>query len=83
MISFSLPSLTFVVPQNMDIPGTLVFSTKMKGKILYEKPGWCAQHLPTDSYALRKKEVIRQEYAESALDFLVQAQSAYQNDNLF
>jgi HEPN domain-containing protein len=69
--------------RHKDIPGTLVFSAKREGKILYEKDGWCTKHLPTDSYALRKKEVLRQEYAESAHDFLAQAHSACQNDNLF
>jgi predicted nucleotidyltransferase len=69
--------------RHMDIPGTLVFSAKREGRILYEKAGWCTKHLPTDSYALRKKEVLRQEYAELAHDFLAQARSACQNGNLF
>jgi HEPN domain-containing protein len=69
--------------RRMDVPGTLAFSAKREGKILFEKPGWCTQYLPTDSYALRKKEVLKQEYAESAHDFLAQAQSAYENCNFF
>ena len=69
--------------RHMDIPGTLVFSARREGRILYEKAGWCTKHLPPDSYALRKQEVLRPEYAESAHDFLAQAHSACQNGNLF
>jgi predicted nucleotidyltransferase/HEPN domain-containing protein len=69
--------------RHMDIPGTLAFSARREGQALFEKPGWCTQNLPVDSYALRKKEVLKQEYAESALDFLAQAQSAFEKGNLF
>jgi predicted nucleotidyltransferase len=69
--------------RHMDIPGTLAFSAKTEGLILFEKTGWLTRHIPTDSYEVRKKEVMRQEYAESAHAFLAQAQSAYQNQNLF
>jgi predicted nucleotidyltransferase/HEPN domain-containing protein len=69
--------------RHMDVPGTLAFSAKREGKILFEKPGWCTQYLPTDSYALRKKEVLKQEYGESAHGFLAQGKSAFENGNFF
>jgi len=69
--------------RHMDVPGTLVFSAKREGKILFEKPGWCTQCYPTDSYELRKREVLKQEYAESAHDFLAQGKSAFENGNFF
>jgi predicted nucleotidyltransferase len=69
--------------RHMDVPGTLAFSAKREGKILFEKPGWRTQYLPTDSYALRKREVLKQEYVESAHGFLAQGKSAYENGNFF
>jgi predicted nucleotidyltransferase len=69
--------------RQMDIPGTIVFSVTREGQILFEKPGWRTQHPPADSYAIRKREVMRQEYAGSAHGFFVQAQSSLQGDNLF
>lgn len=69
--------------RQMDIPGTIVFSATRDGQILFEKPGWRSQHPPADSYAIRKKEVMRQEYAGSAHGFFAQAQSSLQEDNLF
>jgi predicted nucleotidyltransferase len=69
--------------RQMDIPGTIVFSAARDGHILFEKPGWRTQHAPADSYAIRKKEVIRQEYAGSAHGFFAQAQASLQEDNIF
>jgi predicted nucleotidyltransferase/HEPN domain-containing protein len=69
--------------RQMDIPGTIVFSATREGQILFEKPGWRTRHRPDDSYATRKKEVMREEYAASARDFLGQAQASLQEDNLF
>ena len=69
--------------RQMDIPGTIVFSATRDGQILFEKAGRRTQHPPADSYAIRKKEVMRQEYAGSAHGFFAQAQSSLQEDNLF
>jgi len=69
--------------RQMDIPGTIVFSATRDGQILFEKPGWRRQHAPADSYATRKKEVMRQEYAGSAHDFLARARASLQEENLF
>ena len=69
--------------RQMDIPGTIVFSATREGQILFEKPGWRTRHSPDDSYATRKKEVMRQEYDAAAHGFLDQARASLQADNLF
>jgi predicted nucleotidyltransferase len=69
--------------RQMDIPGTIVFSAIRDGQVLFEKPCWSAQQAPADPYAIRKREVLQQEYAESAYDFLAQAQASLEEGNLF
>jgi predicted nucleotidyltransferase len=69
--------------RQMDIPGTIVFSATRDGQILYKKPGWRMQPAPADSYATRKKEVMREEYAGSAHGFFAEAKAFLQEDNLF
>ena len=69
--------------RQMDIPGTIVFSATRDGQILFEKPGWRMDQAPVDPYAARKKEVLQQEYAGSAHDFLAQAQASLEEGNVF
>jgi predicted nucleotidyltransferase len=69
--------------REMDIPGTIVFSATRDGQILFEKPDWGRQQAPTDPYAIRKKEVLRQEYAGSAHGFFAQAQASLGEGNVF
>jgi uncharacterized protein len=66
-----------------DIPGTLVYSAAGEGLVLFEKRGWDTGYLPQDSYETRKKEVIQQEYVQSALDFLERAETSLKERNLF
>jgi predicted nucleotidyltransferase len=67
--------------RQMDIPGTIVFSAARDGQILFEKPNW--RRAPADPYATRKREVLRQEYAETAHGFLAQAQASLEEGNVF
>ena len=66
-----------------DIPGTLVFSAVNDGRVLFEKDGWQNGYQPEESYEIRKQEVIRQDYAQSAREFQAQAESALEKGNLF
>jgi uncharacterized protein len=66
-----------------DIPGTLVFSAVNEGQMLFEKAGWQMRCDVTDSYATRKPEVIRKDYAREAHDFLVRAEWSLHRGNLF
>jgi len=69
--------------RQMDIPGTIVFSATRDGQILFEKQGWRTQQAPADPYAIRKKEVLQQEYAGSARGFSAQAQASHEEGNVF
>jgi predicted nucleotidyltransferase/HEPN domain-containing protein len=69
--------------REMDIPGTIVFSATRDGQILFEKSNWRRRHAPTDPYPIRKKEVLRQEYAGSAHGFFEQAQASLEEGNVF
>ncbi|MBN2123758.1 MAG: nucleotidyltransferase domain-containing protein [Deltaproteobacteria bacterium] len=66
-----------------DIPGTLVFSAVKEGRTLFEKAGWQGRHEPTDSYQVRKREVIRQRYIKEAHDFQARAEASLQGGSLF
>jgi predicted nucleotidyltransferase/HEPN domain-containing protein len=69
--------------RQMDIPGTIIFSAAREGQILFKKPGWSMQPAPADSYAVRKKEVMREEYAGSAHGFFAEAKTSLREGNLF
>jgi len=69
--------------RQMDIPGTIVFSATRDGQILFQKPGWPMEPVHANSYATRKKEVMREEYAGSARGFLAQARASLQENHLF
>jgi predicted nucleotidyltransferase len=66
-----------------DIPGTLVFSAEKDGRILFDKRGWRSRHRPTDSYEVRKREVIDREYLRSAFDFLGQARLSLERGSFY
>lgn len=69
--------------RQMDIPGTIVFSATMDGQILFEKPDWRTQQAAADPHAIRKKEVLQQEYAGSAHDFFARAQASLEEGKVF
>jgi predicted nucleotidyltransferase len=66
-----------------DIPGTIVYSADKEGRILFDKKKWRENDLPLESYEVRKKEVIAQEYIGSSYDFLTKARSSLHEGNLF
>jgi len=69
--------------RELDIPGTIVFSATREGQILFEKPNWRRQQAPSDPYTIRKKGVLRQEYAGSAHGFFAQALASLGEGNVF
>ena len=66
-----------------DIPGTIVFSAIQEGRILFEKSDRQIMAPPIESYNARKREVLDQEYIQTALEFLSQAESQHQKRHLF
>lgn len=66
-----------------DIPGTIVFSAIQEGRILFEKSDRQIMAPPIESYNARKREVLDQEYIQTAHEFLSKAESSLQNGNLF
>lgn len=66
-----------------DIPGTIDFSAVKEGRILFIQENWPIQHLHAESYTIRKQAVLQQEYIQKAYQFLAQAESSLEMDNLF
>lgn len=66
-----------------DIPGTLVYSAVREGKILFDNKTWRKSNRPRDSYEIRKKEIINDDYIQSAREFLDQAETWLKKGNLF
>jgi len=66
-----------------DVPGTLVNSAAIEGRVLFDNKTWRESNRPPDSYESRKREIINKDYIQSARDFLDQGEIWLQKGNLF
>ena len=66
-----------------DIPGTLVNSAAIEGKVLFDNKVWREINLSPESYESRKREVIKKDYVQSSREFLDQAETWLENESLF
>lgn len=66
-----------------DIPGTILFPIVNEGIVLYKKPDFKTDIEPSLKYEDRKTEIINKEFIEQAFDFLEQAESAFQKNNIY
>ena len=66
-----------------DIPGAIIFPISDEGTVLFKKPGFNKDVIPSKKYEDRKRDIIKKEFIEQAFDFLEKADSALENKNMF
>ncbi|MBN1848559.1 MAG: HEPN domain-containing protein [Deltaproteobacteria bacterium] len=69
--------------RQQDVPGTIVFSAMQEGYTLFQKATWKWHKSRIDTYNERKFEVIRQEYIQTAHEFLSQAEASLLKGSFF
>jgi predicted nucleotidyltransferase len=69
--------------RQVDIPGTLVYSTVQEGKILFDNETWRENNRSREPYESRKREIIKKDYVQSSREFLDQAETWLKKGNLF
>lgn len=66
-----------------DIPGTILFPILNEGEVVFKRPDFNADVKPLKEYGDRKRDIIKKEFIEQALDFLEEADAALKKNNMF